>query len=213
MLAPTRDINWNSIFSSLNEEFEDSPKNIDTTAVASVNNLPVAHQDTPMSVNQNTESTLRVFILDPEQLKLTKQLVQNQDPRIVPAIAPALTFIALDITNVNLVILIGRLGPLLSLALAVLLLQERVNRLIVTGAVVSLIGVVLTIVLGPPSEPMMTMAGLPIGRGELLAVGGAIALAISTIISKATLGTIPLGILIIFRTALGTVFCGSLDSV
>ena len=121
------------------------------------------------------------------------------------AIAPALNFIALDITNVNSVILIGRLGPPLSLALAVLLLQERVNRLIVTGAVVSLIGVVLTIVIGPPSEPMMTMAGLPIGRGELLAVGGAIALAISTIISKATLGTIPLGILIVFRTALGTV--------
>ena len=78
LLAPTRDISWDSIFSSLNEEFEDSSKNIDTTAVASVNNLPAA---------QDTESTLRVFILDPEQLKLTKQLVQKQDPQIAPAIA------------------------------------------------------------------------------------------------------------------------------
>ena len=89
LLAPLGDISWNSIFSSLNEEFEDSltADNADTTAIASVNNLPVAQKDTLMNVSQDAESNLRVFILDPEQLKLTKQLVQNQDPRIAPAIA------------------------------------------------------------------------------------------------------------------------------
>ncbi|MGF1478390.1 MAG: DMT family transporter [Cyanophyceae cyanobacterium] len=120
-------------------------------------------------------------------------------------LAPALTFIALDITTVNNVILIGRIGPPLSLALSVLLLKERVNGLIMAGAVVAFGGVVLTILLQPASEPMMTMAGLEIGRGELLAVVGAIALAVSTIISKAALGEVPLGIFSIFRTALGTV--------
>ena len=121
------------------------------------------------------------------------------------ALAPSLGFIALDLTTVNNVILVGRIGPPLSLALSILLLKERVNFLVVLGAVISFIGVFLTILLQPPSESMMTMAGVEIGVGELLAIGGAIALAISTIFSKVTVKRVPLGIFVVGRTALGTV--------
>lgn len=120
-------------------------------------------------------------------------------------LAPSLTFTALDLTTVNSVILIGRIGPPLSLALSVLFLKERINFLIVTGAIVSFVGVLLTILLQTPSEPMMTMAGFAIGSGELLAIGGAIALAISTVISKVSLSEVPLGIFVVGRTALGTI--------
>jgi drug/metabolite transporter (DMT)-like permease len=121
------------------------------------------------------------------------------------ALAPALFFIALDLTMVNNVVLIGRIEPPLILALSVLLLRERVNRWVVAGAIVSFIGVVLTIVLQPPEADMMTMPGFQIGQGELMAAGAAVSLAISTIISKVKLRQIPLGIFSTFRMALGTI--------
>lgn len=121
------------------------------------------------------------------------------------ALAPALFFIALDLTMVNNVVLVGRLEPPLILALSVLLLRERVNLWVVAGALASFIGVVLTIVLQPPAADMMTMGGFQIGRGELMAAAAAISLAVSTIISKVKLRQIPLGIFSIFRMALGTV--------
>jgi uncharacterized membrane protein len=52
---------------------------------------------------------------------------------------------------------------------------------------------------------MMDMGGLTIGKGEFMAAVGAIALAISTILSKVTLKQIPLGLFSIIRTTLGTV--------
>ncbi len=121
------------------------------------------------------------------------------------ALAPAFFFIALDLTMVNNVVLIGRIEPPLILALSVLLLGDRVNAWVVTGAVVSFIGVILTVVLQPSGAQMMQMGGLEIGRGELLAAGGAIASAIATILSKVSLQQIPLGIFSIIRTAIGTV--------
>jgi drug/metabolite transporter (DMT)-like permease len=121
------------------------------------------------------------------------------------AMAPAFFFMALDLTMVNNVVLVGRIEPPLILALSVLLLGDRVNAWVVAGAIVSFIGVVLTVVLQSPGAEMMQMGGLEIGRGELLAAGGAIASAIATIISKVSLQQIPLGIFSIIRTAIGTV--------
>lgn len=121
------------------------------------------------------------------------------------ALAPALFFIALDLTMVNNVVLIGRIEPPLILALSILLLRERVNYWVIAGAIVSFIGVVLTIVLQAPEAGMMTMGGLQIGRGELMAAGAAVSLAFSTIISKVKLRQIPLGLFSLFRMALGTV--------
>ncbi|MGI8502569.1 MAG: EamA family transporter, partial [Hassallia sp.] len=122
------------------------------------------------------------------------------------AIAPGLIFQALALTQVNNVVLVGRLEPPLTLALSVWLLKERVNLWEVVGAIASFVGVTLTITLQPPTNAMMMSAGgFHIGIGELMAAVGAVALAVSTIITKKQLLQIPGGIYSIFRTALGTV--------
>lgn len=127
------------------------------------------------------------------------------------ALAPGLIFQALALTQVNNVVLVGRLEPPLTLALSIWLLKERVNFWEVVGAIAAFIGVSLTIFLQPPGNTMMMNAGgFHIGIGELLAAVGAAVLAVSTIISKKQLSHIPPGIYSIFRTALGTlVFFGS----
>ncbi len=122
------------------------------------------------------------------------------------ALAPALIFLALDIINVNNVVLIGRIEPPLVLALSIFILKEKVSWLVIAGAVVSFVGVVLTIILQAPENAMVNMGGgIEIGTGEVMAIIAAISLAISTIISKVSLAKIPLGIYTIFRTAVGTV--------
>ena len=121
------------------------------------------------------------------------------------ALAPAMFFLALDLTAVNNVVLIGRIEPPITLALSVLILRARVNSWIVVGAILAFVGVVLTILLQPADNSMMSMGeGLNIGAGELMTAIGAIALAISSIISKIKLNSIRLGIFTIFRTAVGT---------
>jgi drug/metabolite transporter (DMT)-like permease len=138
-----------------------------------------------------------------KQLSLTDWLGLIGVAILSGALAPALTFSALDLTMVNNVVLIGRIEPPLILALSVLLLRERVNRWVVAGAIVSFIGVALTIILQEPVRNMAQTGGFQIGQGELLAALGAICLAFSTIISKVKLRQIPMGIFTIFRTSLG----------
>lgn len=122
------------------------------------------------------------------------------------ALAPGLIFQALALTQVNNVVLVGRLEPPLTLALSVWLLKERVNLWEVVGAIAAFVGVTLTIFLQPPTNAMMMSAGgFHIGVGELMAAVGAVAIAVSTIITKKQLSQIPAGIYSIFRTALGTV--------
>lgn len=142
-----------------------------------------------------------------KQLSWTDWLGMTGVALLAGALAPALTFMALDLTTVNNVVLIGRIEPPLILALSVLVLGERVNRWVVAGAIISFIGVVLTIVLQSPAENMgmMKMGEFQVGKGELMAAAGAISLAVSTIISKVKLRQIPLGVFVIYRTALGTI--------
>jgi drug/metabolite transporter (DMT)-like permease len=122
------------------------------------------------------------------------------------ALAPGLIFQALALTEVNNVILVGRLEPPLTLALSVWLLKERVNIWQIVGAIASFIGVTLTIALQPPTNAMMMSGGgFHIGVGELLAAVGSVALSVSIIITIKYLLQIPAGIYSIFRTALGTV--------
>ncbi len=59
--------------------------------------------------------------------------------------------------------------------------------------------------LQPPAESMMDMGGFEIGIGELMAVGSAVAGAVGAIVSKVSLGNIPLGIFSVLRTAIATV--------
>ncbi|MGM3304646.1 DMT family transporter [Anabaena sp. WFMT] len=121
------------------------------------------------------------------------------------AIIPGLIFQALALTEVNNIILVGRLELPLTMALSVWLLRERVNRWDVMGALAAFLGVTLTILLQPPGAGMMNMGGLGVGIGELLATLAALGSVAATIITKAWLSHIPLGIFSIFRTALGTV--------
>ncbi len=121
------------------------------------------------------------------------------------ALAPGLIFQALALTGVNNVILVGRLEPPLTVALSVWLLRERIGFWEFLGAIAAFIGVILTITLQPPGAGMMNMGGFGLGRGEVFAAVGSVAIAVSTIIGKKYLADIPLGIYSIFRTALGTV--------
>lgn len=119
-------------------------------------------------------------------------------------IAPTLIFTALSITAVNNVILVGQIDTPLVLALSVWLLRDRVNGWVVAGAVVSFIGVALTVVLQPPSSDMVSM-GIEIGQGELLTLIAAVCKAIANLVSKISLRQIPLGIFSVFRMFVGTV--------
>jgi drug/metabolite transporter (DMT)-like permease len=121
------------------------------------------------------------------------------------AIVPGLIFQALAITEVNNIILVGRLEPPLTMAVSVWLLQARVNRWDVMGALVAFVGVALTILLQSPRVATTNMMGLGVGFGELLAILAALASVVSTIVVKGWLSHIPLAIFSIFRTALGTV--------
>jgi drug/metabolite transporter (DMT)-like permease len=120
------------------------------------------------------------------------------------AIAPTLIFTALSMTAVNNVILIGQIEPPLVLALSVLLLGERVNGWVVSGAIMAFVGVALTVLLQTPGNEVMVMAGLRIGRGEFLTLLAAIFGAVSNLISKVSLQRIPLGIFSVFRMLVGT---------
>ncbi len=123
------------------------------------------------------------------------------------ALAPALFFLALEQTDVNNVILIGRIEPPLALALAVLFLKERTNVWIVGGAVVAFVGVLLTILLQThiSDDVLVNMGSFLIGRGELFTLVAAISTAIATVISQVGLRQMPLGLFAIVRTAVGSI--------
>ena len=122
------------------------------------------------------------------------------------AVVPALVFTALSITSVNNVILVGQIDTPLVLAMSVLLLGDRVNAWVVAGAVISFVGVALTVLLQPPGAEMVGMAaGLQIGRGELLVLLAAVFKAISNLISKVSLRAIPLGLFNVYRMLVGTI--------
>ncbi len=122
------------------------------------------------------------------------------------AAVPSLMFVALSMTEVNNVILIARIETPIVLALSVWLLGERVNRWVIAGAVVSFIGVALTVLLQSPGDDMMAMnMGIEIGWGILLTVIATVLKAIGNLISKVSLKQIPLGIFSVFRMFVGTV--------
>ncbi|MEO0541134.1 MAG: DMT family transporter [Cyanobacteria bacterium P01_A01_bin.105] len=122
------------------------------------------------------------------------------------AVVPTLVFTALSITAVNNVILIGQVDTPLVLALSVLLLGERINRWVVAGALLSFVGVALTVLIPPPGAEMVSMGmmGLEIGKGELLVVVAAVFKAVANLISKLNLKQIPLGIFSVYRMLIGT---------
>jgi drug/metabolite transporter (DMT)-like permease len=121
------------------------------------------------------------------------------------AVGPGLIFAALSNTNVTNVVLIGRLEPPLTLAFSVLLLKMRVNVWTIIGSIVGFIGVAVTALLSGSNQTIPLMGGMvQIGRGELQVTIAAFVLAIATVISKAQLQHVPLGIFNVVRVGVGT---------
>ncbi|NEP56713.1 MAG: DMT family transporter [Symploca sp. SIO2G7] len=121
------------------------------------------------------------------------------------AVVPTLIFTALSLTTVNNVVLIGQIDTPLVLALSVLLLGDKINTWVVGGAVLSFIGVALTVLLQPAGDNMVSGMGIEIGLGELLTLLAAVFKAVSNLLSKVSLKQIPLGIFNIFRMLVGTI--------
>ncbi len=141
------------------------------------------------------------------QISTTNWLSMSAAAILSGAIAPSLIFMALDLTMVTNVVLIGRIEPPLALALSILLLKERVDIWSIAGGILSLIGVLITVFLQTLWENMMSPGVfITVGKGEIMTAIAAIALAFSTIISKTRLQQIPLGIFSVFRTILATTF-------
>ena len=130
------------------------------------------------------------------------------------ALAPALFLLALTLTMVNNVTLVSRIEPLLTLLLSVWLLRERVTGLEVFGAIVSFLGVLVTVALqGVAGGGMGFLVTGDTGRAELMTAIAAIALAVANVISRSRLTNLPTGTFGVVRTALGTVifFCIALS--
>ncbi|GBO52234.1 permease of the drug/metabolite transporter superfamily [Pseudanabaena sp. lw0831] len=119
------------------------------------------------------------------------------------ALAPALIFTALDRTAINNVILVSRIEPVLVLALSFLILKAKINSWNIAGAIATVIGVALVILLQSGSS-------LVFYSGEVLTVIGAIILAIASTISDVYLVNIPLGFFRVFRTLIGTLVFGTI---
>jgi drug/metabolite transporter (DMT)-like permease len=114
-------------------------------------------------------------------------------------IAPWLFFVALDITRVTNVVLVSQIEPPLVLALAWLILGERLGLLSALGAALCVAGITLSVVLQPGD------GAFAIGKGELFVALAAVSNAFSTILAKQRLTRIPLGIFTVFRNMVGTV--------
>ncbi|AIE74285.1 MULTISPECIES: DMT family transporter [unclassified Synechocystis] len=119
------------------------------------------------------------------------------------AIAPGLMFTALGQTNVTNVVLIGRLEPIFTLILSIFLLKTSVNWLSIVAALISFFGVGVTVFLGVP-EPTKMVMGFNFGLGESLVAIAAFISAVTTILSKQQLQSIPVSIFTVYRSLVGT---------
>jgi len=138
-----------------------------------------------------------------KRLKRRQWLNLTITSMLTGAAAPALFFAALRQTAVANVILVGRLEPIFILILSAVILKVRPNGWVILGSWVSLGGVALAVWFGG-SSTQMEMMGLRLGTGELFVALAALIAALGTVADKAQLQSIPLGIVLVYRTALGT---------
>jgi drug/metabolite transporter (DMT)-like permease len=117
------------------------------------------------------------------------------------ALAPAAIFQALELSPVNNIVLLGRLEIPLVLVLSRIVLKEKLQRYQKIGAVVILLGIIISVMRG---RSELSIAGLTFGQGELLTIFATVLLSVSNVISKQQLSEVPLGINGIFKTSLGT---------
>ena len=121
-------------------------------------------------------------------------------------LAPSLTFFALENTNASNVVLISRIQSPLTFAFLSLIFGKKGNWWMFAGELVSVLGIILILFLQSSQANAVEMMGLSIGRGELQAIGGAIAISIANVTRKVRLDAIPIGVFTIFRIAVGTIF-------
>jgi drug/metabolite transporter (DMT)-like permease len=123
------------------------------------------------------------------------------------ALVPSLYFTALTKTSVNNVILVSQLKSPLTLGLSVWLLKEKINRWIIVGSIISVIGVGLTVILPDYSSEETVMMGNQsiLGVGTGLVIIAATIQSFNTIIDQSRLKHIPIGLVNIIKTSFSTV--------
>ena len=114
------------------------------------------------------------------------------------ALTPGLFFYALEHTTVTNVVLIGRIDPPLFLLAAAFFLKEDLDYWALSGGVIALVGAVVMIALKSDGAAFM------LGKGEIAAALATLSFIASTLVTRAGLKGVPLGIFSIYRTSLGT---------
>ena len=115
-------------------------------------------------------------------------------------VAPALGFLALELTTVSNVVFLGRIEPIVFMVLAAVVLNDRPNAWSVFGTTVSFAGVALIIYLMSRDN-----GGFMLGKGEFYALLTAITLALGTLLSKIWLNSVPFGIFAVLRMLVGAI--------
>jgi drug/metabolite transporter (DMT)-like permease len=115
------------------------------------------------------------------------------------ALTPGLFFYALEKTTVTNVVLMGRIEPPLFLLAAWLILREEFEPWAFVAGLIALVGAVVMLW-------MNGGGGFEIGKGEIGALLATLSYIASTLVARAGLRGIPLGIYAIYRTVLGTIF-------
>ena len=144
------------------------------------------------------------------RLNLVNWLILIGAAILAGAIAPSLTFFALEKTSATNVILVSRIQSPITLALFALIGDKKTNWWIFVGETIAVLGIIAMLVIQTPDRNITNIMGMKIGTGELMAIAGAIALSIAKVIRGTWLNKISLGVWAIFRTAIGTVVFATL---
>ena len=117
------------------------------------------------------------------------------------ALTPALFFVALAHTSVSNVTLISRIEPPLFLLGALFLLGERIEPRALFAALIALTGALLIISAQHPGKVQDGWAGF--GLGEMAALAATLSYVASTLVSRAGLKRVPLGLFSVYRAVAG----------
>ena len=115
------------------------------------------------------------------------------------ALTPYLFFIALDATTVTNVVLVGRIEPPLFLIASAVLLKEKLDWWALTGGLIALCGAVVMFTMNSAD------GSFALGKGEIATIFATLSFIASTLITRAGLQGIPMGIFSIYRAVLGTI--------
>ncbi len=119
-------------------------------------------------------------------------------------LTPGLFFYALEHTTVTNMVLVGRIEPPLFLLATWFFLRERLNPWALLAGLIALAGAMIIIGSGTPG------GGFTFGKGELATIAATLSFIASTLVTRAGLRDVPLGIFAVFRTAIGVTLYGVL---